>query len=130
VGVKGTHLQLTQNINQPFVTDGFYGSTRPYPALPPGSPIIPSQCLAPNPSCPYGTINQINSGGNSNYNGLWVTVNKHVSHGLEFLGTYNYSKSLDYNSLSTGETYIFRSSTLAIASRSAAFINFLSQGIA
>jgi len=42
----------------------------------------------------------------------------------------NYSKSLDYNSLSTGETYIFRSSTLAIASRSAAFINFLSQGIA
>jgi hypothetical protein len=108
VGVKGTHLQLTQNINQPFVTDGFYGSTRPYPALPAGSPIIPSQCLAPNPNCPYGTINQINSDGNSNYNGLWVTVNKHVSHGLEFLGTYTYSKSLDYNSLSTGETYIIQ----------------------
>ena len=108
VGVKGTHLQLTQNINQPFVTDGFYGSTRPYQALPASSPIVPSQCLAPNPSCPYGTINQINSGGNSNYNGLWVTVNKHVSHGLEFLGTYTYSKSLDYNSLSTGETYIIQ----------------------
>jgi hypothetical protein len=108
VGVKGTHLQLTQNVNQPFVTDGFYGSTRPYAALPATSPIIPTQCQAPNPNCPYGTINQINSGGNSNYNGLWVTVNKHVSHGLEFLGTYTYSKSLDYNSLSTGETYILQ----------------------
>jgi hypothetical protein len=108
VGVKGTHLQLTQNINQPFVVDGFYESTRPYVALPATSPIIPTQCQAPNPNCPYGTINQINSGGNSNYNGLWVTVNKHVSHGLEFLGTYTYSKSLDYNSLSTGETYILQ----------------------
>ncbi|HEY2118864.1 MAG TPA: TonB-dependent receptor [Candidatus Acidoferrum sp.] len=108
VGVKGTHLQLTQNINQPFVVDGFYQSTRPYAALPATSPIIPTQCQAPNPNCPYGTINQINGGGNSNYNGLWVTVNKHVSHGLEFLGTYTYSKSLDYNSLSTGETYILQ----------------------
>ena len=108
VGVKGTHLQLTQNINQPFVTDGFYGSTRPFPSLPATSPIIPAQCSAPNPNCPYGTINQINSGGNSSYNAVWVTANKHVSHGLEFLATYTYSKSLDYNSLSTGESYIIQ----------------------
>jgi hypothetical protein len=108
VGVKGTHLQLTQNINQPFVTNGFYGSTRPFPALPATSPIIPTQCAAPNPNCPYGNINQVNSGGNSNYNALWVTANKHVSRGLEFLATYTYSKSLDYNSLSTGETYIIQ----------------------
>jgi hypothetical protein len=108
IGVKGTHLQLTQNINQPFVTNGFYGSTRPFPALPATSPIIPAQCAAPNPNCPYGTINQINSGSNSNYNGLWITANKHVSRGLEFLATYTYSKSLDYNSLSTGETYIIQ----------------------
>ena len=108
VGVKGTHLQLAQNINQPFVTDGFYGSIRPYPSLPATSPIIPTQCQAPNPNCPYGNINQVNSVGNSNYNGLWVTANKHVSHGLEFLATYTYSKSLDYNSLSTGESYILQ----------------------
>jgi hypothetical protein len=108
VGVKGTHLQLTQNINQPFVTNGFYGSTRPFPALPAASPIIPAQCAAPNPNCPYGNINQVNSGGNSNYNALWITANKHVSRGLEFLATYTYSKSLDYNSLSTGETYIIQ----------------------
>jgi hypothetical protein len=108
VGVKGTHLQLTQNINQPFVTNGFYGSTRPFPALPATSPIIPAQCAAPNPNCQYSNINQINSGGNSNYNAVWVTMNKHVSRGLQFLATYTYSKSLDYNSLSTAETYIIQ----------------------
>jgi hypothetical protein len=108
VGVKGTHLQLTQNINQPLVTDGFYGSTRPFPALPATSPIIPAQCQAPNPNCAYGTINQINGGGNSNYNAIWLTLNKHVSNGLQFLATYTYAKSLDYNSLSTGETYIIQ----------------------
>jgi hypothetical protein len=108
IGVKGTHLQLTQNINQPFVADGLYGTTRPFPALPLTSPIIPAQCAAPNPNCPYSTINQINSGGNSNYNAVWITANKHVSRGLQFLATYTYSKSLDYNSLSTGETYIIQ----------------------
>jgi hypothetical protein len=108
VGVKGTHLQLTQNINQPFVTNGFYGATRPYPTLPDTSPVLPTQCQSPAPNCALSTINQINSGGNSNYNALWVTVNKHFSQNFELLGTYTYSKSLDYNSLSTGETYVIQ----------------------
>jgi hypothetical protein len=108
VGLKATHLQLTQNINQPFVTDGFYGSTKPFPTLPLTSPEIPAQCLPPNPVCGLNNINQVNSGGNSNYNALWATVTKHISRGLEFLASYTYSKSLDYNSLSTGETYIIQ----------------------
>ena len=108
VGLKGTHLQLNQNINQPLVTNGIYGSTRPFPTLPATSPILPSQCAAPHPACTLGTINQVNSNGNSNYNALWVTLNKHFSHGLQFLTSYTYSKSLDYNSLSTGETYIIQ----------------------
>jgi hypothetical protein len=108
VGTKGTHLQLSQNINQPFVTAGFYGSTKPFPTLPLTSPIIPAQCLAPNPVCALNNINQVNSGGNSNYNALIATVNKHVSHGLQFVASYTYSKSLDYNSLSTGETYVIQ----------------------
>ena len=108
VGIKGTHLQLTQNINQPFVTDGFYGATRPYPTLSPTSPVLPSQCQTPFPNCSLSTINQVNSGGNSNYNALWVTLNKHLSQGFEVLATYSYSKSLDYNSLSTGESYIIQ----------------------
>lgn len=108
VGLKGTHLQLTQNVNQPFVTNGFYGSTKPFPTLPASSPVIPAQCLAPNPSCGLNNINQVNSGANSNYNALWVTVNKQLSRGLEFLASYTYSKSLDYNSLSTGESYVIQ----------------------
>jgi hypothetical protein len=107
VGVKGTHLQLAQNINQPLVTNGIYGSTRPFPTLPLTSPVIPPQCAPPNPVCRFGNFNatsQFNSAGNSNYNALWGTVNKHFSHGLQFLASYTYSKALDYNSLSTGET--------------------------
>jgi hypothetical protein len=108
VGMKATHLQLTQNVNQPFVTNGVYGSTRPFPSLPLSSTVLPAQCTAPNPICPLGTINEVNSAGNSNYNALWATVNKHFSKGLELLASYTYSKSLDYNSLSTGETYILQ----------------------
>ncbi len=108
VGVKGTHLQLTQNINQPFVTNGFYGTTKPFPTLPLTSSVIPTQCQSPNPACGLNNINQVNSGGNSNYNALWATVNKHFSHGLQFLGSYTFSKSLDYNSLSTAESLIIQ----------------------
>jgi Carboxypeptidase regulatory-like domain/TonB dependent receptor len=108
VGMKATHLQLTQNVNQPLVTGDVYGSTRPFPTLPLTSPILPAQCTAPNPVCPLGTINQVNSGGNSNYNALWATLNKQLSHGFQILASYTHSKSLDYNSLSTGESYILQ----------------------
>ena len=108
VGLKATHLQLVQNINQPFVNGGIYGTTKPFATLPLTSPVIPAQCLAPNPPCPLNNINQVNSGGNSNYNALWVTATKHFSRGFEFLASYTYAKSLDYNSLSTGETLIIQ----------------------
>src|SRR5207253_10026483 len=70
--------------------------------------VLPSQCTAPHPACSLGNINQVNSNGNSNYNALWVTLDKHFSHGLQFLSSYTFSKSLDYNSLSTDETYILQ----------------------
>jgi hypothetical protein len=108
VGMKATHLQLQQNINQPFVTNGFYGTTKPFPTLPLTSPVIPSFCQSPFPPCGLNTINQFNSGGNSNYNALWATATKHYSHGLEFLATYTYSKSLDYNSLSAGDSLVIQ----------------------
>ena len=107
VGLRGTHLQLTQNINQPFVTGGNYGSTKPFPTLPQTSPVIPSQCQTPN-SCALNNLNQVNSGGNSNYNAFWATLNQHLSHGVQLLATYTYSKSLDYNSLSTGESLVIQ----------------------
>ncbi|MGB0036473.1 MAG: TonB-dependent receptor [Candidatus Acidiferrales bacterium] len=104
VGMKATHLQLTRNINQPFVTDAFYGFVRPFPTLPVTSPVLPAQCTPPAfPLCTLGTMNQIDSPGNSNYEALWVTLNKHFSRGLEFLASYTFSKSLDYSSVSSGD---------------------------
>jgi hypothetical protein len=103
VGVKGTHLQITENVNQPLVTNGFYGTARPFLTLPLTSPILPAQCATPNPTCTFGNISQINSPGNSNYNALWVTLNKHFSRGFEFLASYTYSKSFDYSSISSGD---------------------------
>ena len=100
VGTKGTHLQLLENINQPFVVNGIYASTRPYPALPLSSPVLPSQCAPPFPLCPLNNIMQVDSVGNSNYNALWLTATQRVAHGLQFMASYTYSKSLDYNSLS------------------------------
>jgi hypothetical protein len=108
VGLKATHLQLNQNVNQPFVTNGFYGTTKPFPTLPLSSAILPTFCQPPFPLCGLNNINQVNSGSNSNYNALWATVTKHFSHGLEFRGSYTYSKSLDYNSLSTGESLVIQ----------------------
>lgn len=104
VGQKGTHLQLVQNVNQPLVTDGFYGAVHPFLTLPLTSPVLPAQCAPPNNPCSFGSINEINSVGNSNYNALWATLNKQFSHGFEFLASYTWSKSLDYNSLSSDES--------------------------
>ncbi|MFZ1033983.1 MAG: TonB-dependent receptor [Candidatus Acidiferrales bacterium] len=103
VGMKATHLQMTGNFNQPFVANGFYDPTRPYITLPLSSPVLPTQCAPPNVPCSVGNITRIFSPGNSNYNALWVTLNKHLSNGLEFLAAYTYSHSLDYSSVSSGD---------------------------
>ncbi len=79
VGSKGTHLQQVLNENQPFVTNGVYGSTLPFSN--------------------FSQITEYSSNGISNYNALWVTVTKQASHGLQFLASYTYSKSLDEASL-------------------------------
>ena len=86
-GSKGTHLILRRNINQPV------GGVRPYPALSASSPILPGT--------PLGNITEADGAGNSSYNALWVTANQRLAHGLQFNASYTWSKSLDYNSLSS-----------------------------
>ena len=86
-GSKGTHLILRRNINQP--ADG----VRPHAALSASSPILPGT--------PLGNITQTESGGNSSYNGLWVTAKRTFGRGLQFNASYTWSKSLDYNSFSS-----------------------------
>ena len=86
-GSKGTHLILRRNINQP--VDG----VRPYPVVSPSSAILPN--------APLGNITQAESTGNSSYNALWVSASKTLASGLQINASYTWSKSLDYNSLSS-----------------------------
>ena len=86
-GSKGTHLILRRNINQP--VDG----VRPYTSLSTSSPILPGT--------PLGNITQAEGAGNSSYNALWVTGNQRLTRGLQLSASYAWSKSLDYNSLSS-----------------------------
>ncbi len=79
VGIKGTHLQQEVNLNQPLVVNGVYQAALPYSN--------------------FSEIAQFNSNGNSNYNAMWVTLNKRTSHGLEFTASYTLSRSNDYSSL-------------------------------
>jgi len=88
IGSKGTHLITRRNINQPV------NGVRPYPALSLSSPILPGTTL--------GNITQVESSGNSSYNALWVTATRRLARNLQFDASYTWSKSLDYNSFSTG----------------------------
>jgi hypothetical protein len=87
-GSKGTHLILRRNINQPIE------GVRPFPSVSMTSPILPGSQLGNN-------ITQMESTGNSSYNALWISVTKSLARGLQINGYYTFSKSLDYNSLST-----------------------------
>jgi hypothetical protein len=86
-GSKGTHLILRRNINQPL--DGVL----PYPVVSESSAILPN--------APLGNITQAESTGNSSYNALWVAASKPLASGLQINVSYTWSKSLDYNSLSS-----------------------------
>src|SRR5205807_4392356 len=84
-GSKGTHLNYIRNINQ------LVNGVKPYATLSANSPIFPGRPLGP-------TILVEESGGNSNYNALWVTATKRFAKGLQFNTSYTFSKSIDYNS--------------------------------
>jgi hypothetical protein len=88
-GSTGHHLLIVTNPNQ---ASGVPGSTRPYTTLSSNSPIAAGKSIASN-------ISERNSIGWSNYNALWVTLSKTFSHGIEFSTNYNWSKSMDINSL-------------------------------
>jgi hypothetical protein len=87
-GSKGTHLIIRRNINQPI------NGVRPYPTLSAASPILPG--------VPLGNITQVESSGNSSYNAMWLSAVQRLRHGFEFNASYTWSKSIDYNSFSSG----------------------------
>ncbi len=78
VGSKGTHLRLLRDINA-------------CAARATGS------CVRPLPA--FGRINQDENSSSSNYNALWLTLERRVSRGLLFNLNYAWSKSIDFNSV-------------------------------
>jgi hypothetical protein len=86
-GSKGTHLRISRNINQPI------NGVRPFARLSPSSPILPGTTL--------GNITQIEGSANSSYNAFWATILRRFSDGLQLNASYTWSKSIDYNSLSS-----------------------------
>jgi hypothetical protein len=93
-GSKGTHLNIIRNLDQPI------NGVKPFTALSASSPIFPGRAIG-------ATILTQDSGGNSNYNGLWLTATKRFSKGLQFNTSYTWSKSIDYNSRNNNATVAF-----------------------
>lgn len=89
IGSEGKHLRLARNINQYIYPGGVQG--RPYAAVSGTSTIRPTSGL--------GNISYVDSDSLSNYNALWLTVRKALSHGVQINSTYTWSKSQDLNSL-------------------------------
>ena len=88
-GSTGHHLLDSTNLNQ---ASGPPGSPRPYNTLALNSPIAPGASIASN-------MNTRNSTGYSNYNALWVTLDKTYHNGMQFNANYEWAKSMDINSL-------------------------------
>ena len=84
MGSKGTDLNIARNYNQ------FINGVRPFPVLSANSPIDPGK--------PLSNITVYESDGNSTYNALTASATRQLSKGLQFMGSYTFSKSLDYNS--------------------------------
>jgi hypothetical protein len=98
-GSVGRHLRVRVNQNQPI--NG--GPARPFTTLSASSPIAPGASIASN-------ISEANSIGISNYNALWLTLAKNMTHGLQFSMNYSYSKSMDLNSLGSQGAYVLQDS--------------------
>jgi hypothetical protein len=90
VGARGTHLQRLRSLNQALDAS-------------PGHPIngVTSNTLAnialrvPIPGIRPDSLREMESEGSSWYNGLEVSMTKHLDHGLQFLASYTFSKTLD-----------------------------------
>jgi len=89
-------MRLSRNINQPT------GGVRPYPRLSPSSPILPG--------APVGNIIQIEGSGESTYDALWVTARHAPAGAWQLTASYTWSKSLDFNSLSSAPAVVLQDS--------------------
>ncbi len=102
VGTRGTHLVRQRSLNQALpasMNDPIRGvSTNTFANIPLRAPIL---------GVPPDSLLEMESAGDSWYNGLEVSLTKRLSHGIQFLASYTFSKTLDtdgsdINSTSSG----------------------------
>ena len=75
---------------------------RPFARLSASSPILPG--------APLGNITQVEGTGNSSYNAFWTSLDNAFSRGLQLNASYTWSKSIDYNSLTSPITITVQNS--------------------
>jgi Carboxypeptidase regulatory-like domain len=107
VGARGTHLQRFRSLNQALAASA-------------QSPIrdVSSNTLdniglrVPIPGIRPDSLREMESAGNSWYNGLEISVAKPLSHGLQFLASYTFSKTLDTDGADINSTSAANALTL------------------
>ena len=100
VGAKGTHIFVTENINQAIPGAGTVVSRRPYPNLADGTAVGPWA--------------------NSSYNSLQTTFERRFSKGLSALAAWTWSHSID-NSSGTGSETVQRPYSLNLNRSNSSF---------
>jgi hypothetical protein len=90
-GSVGRHLEIESNINQ---VTGTTSATQvhPFTVLAATSPVRPGGAIASNIG--YRTSNSY-----SDYNAMWAVLSKNMSNGLDFTTNFEWTKSMDLNSL-------------------------------
>ncbi len=90
VGTRGTHLLRSRSLNQALgasANNPIRGATTDTIAnIPLRVPVV---------GVPANSLFEVESEGSSWYNGLEVSLTKRLSHGLQFLASYTFSKTLD-----------------------------------
>jgi len=111
VGTKGTKLPRFVEGNPAIYIPGYFPASGGQPPQPkstsgnadyrrrfhPGCSLTPPQppSQPPPPPCIYSSTGLIEGIANSSYNALEASLTKRFSHGLSFLASYTYSKSID-----------------------------------
>jgi hypothetical protein len=102
-GSLGRPLLIETNANQ-VVGAASNTQVHPFTKLAANSPIDPGGAIASN-------IGERNSIAFSDYNAMWAVLSKNMSNGLEFSMNYEWTKSMDINSLGSQGGFVLPDST-------------------
>jgi hypothetical protein len=102
VGTRGTHLVRQRSLNQALPAS----ANNPIRGVSDNT-LTNISLRVPIMGVPPDSLQEMESEGSSSYNGLEVSLTKRLSHGLQFLASYTFSKTLDtdgadINSTSSG----------------------------